>query len=217
MAVLCLIGAAYFLEVNRLLRSALEGISALGAWGPLLFMLLYVLATILFVPGFILTLGAGILFGIIQGSILVSISSTTGATLAFLIGRYLARGWVAGKIRGNRRFEAIDGAVAKEGWKIVGLTRLSPVFPFNLLNYAYGLTRVSLRDYLLASWLGMLPGTVMYVYVGSLAGDLAALGSDGRTRGPAEWTLYVIGLVATLVLTVYITRIARGALDRRIS
>ncbi len=161
-------------------------------------------------------MAAGLLFGVRQGTLLVSVSSISGATLAFLIGRYLARDWVAAKIQGNSKFEAIDGAVAQEGWKIVGLTRLSPVFPFNLLNYAFGLTQVSLKDYFLASWIGMLPGTVMYVYIGSLAGDLAALGSGERSRTPAEWALYGVGLMATVVLTLYITRIAQRALNRRV-
>lgn len=180
-------------------------------------MALYVLATVLFLPGWILTLGAGAVFGVIKGSILVSIGATLGATAAFLIGRHLARGWVASKTAGNPRFEAIDAAVAREGWKIVGLTRLSPAFPFNLLNYAFGLTRVSLRDYVLASWIGMMPGTVMYVYLGSLAGDLATLGSGRASRTPAEWGLYVVGLLATVGVTVYVTRIARAALDKRIT
>ncbi|HSW50743.1 MAG TPA: VTT domain-containing protein, partial [Bryobacteraceae bacterium] len=113
----------------------------------------------------------------------------------------------------------VDNAVAAEGWKIVGLTRLSPVFPFNLLNYAFGLTRVSLRDYVVASWIGMIPGTVMYVYLGSLAGSLAELGlkEGGRARTQAEWALYAVGLVATVAVTVVITRIARRALNLRIN
>jgi len=132
-------------------------------------------------------------------------------------GRYLAREWVAAMIRGNQKFEAIDAAVAQEGWKIVGLTRLSPVFPFNLLNYAFGLTQVSLKHYFLASWIGMLPGTVMYVYIGSLAGDLATLGIGERSRTPAEWALYGVGLMATVVLTLYLTRIAQRALNRTVT
>ena len=162
-------------------------------------------------------MAAGLLFGVLQGTLLVSISSISGATIAFLIGRYLARGWVAGKIQGNQKFEAIDVAVAQEGWKIVGLTRLSPLFPFNLLNYAFGLTQVSLKDYFLASWIGMLPGTVMYVYIGSLAGDLATLVSGELSRTPAEWAFLGVGLIATVVLTLYLTRIAQRALDRKVT
>ena len=179
-------------------------------------MLLYILATVLFVPGSILTLGAGFVFGVVRGMVYVSIASTIGATLAFLIGRYLARDWILRKVEGNRKFKAIDNAVGREGWKIVALTRLSPIFPFNLLNYAYGLTRVNLRAYVLTSWVAMLPGTLMYVYIGSLAGDLATLGTGARTRTPLEWALYGLGLAATLAVTIYVTFLARKAV-RQIS
>src|SRR5690606_28498352 len=113
--------------------------------------------TVLLIPGSALTLGAGALFGVFWGTVYASTGATLGATCAFLIGRYLARDWVAARIARRPAFVAIDRAVAEEGWKIVGLTRLSPIFPFVLLNYAFGLTRVSLRDYVFASWLGMLP------------------------------------------------------------
>src|ERR1700724_4474415 len=142
----------------------LEWISSLGAVAPIVFIAAYIAACVLFIPGSIMTIGAGILFGVVRGAIYVSIGATLGATAAFLIGRYFARDWVATKLAGNSTFNEIDAAVGREGWRIVGLTRLSPVFPFNLLNYAYGLTRVSLRDYVLASSLGMLPGAVMYKY-----------------------------------------------------
>jgi uncharacterized membrane protein YdjX (TVP38/TMEM64 family) len=211
--VVALLAARYF-DAPALLRTALEAIARLGAWGPVLFVVLYVAATVLFLPGSILTLGAGVVFGLARGAIIVSISATLGATAAFLVGRYVARDWVAGKIEGNPRFKAIDEAVAREGWKIVGLTRLSPVFPFNLLNYAFGLTRVSLSHYVIASWIGMMPGTVMYVYLGSVAGTLAGAGG-GTSRTPAEWTLYAVGLAATIGVTVYVTRLARRALARR--
>lgn len=205
-------------NVQDLLKNALEWVRGLGPAGPLLFLVIYVLATVLFLPGSVLTLGAGAVFGVVMGSIIVSVSSTLGAVCAFLAGRYLARGWVEGKIDENPRFKAIDEAVAHEGWKIVGLTRLSPIFPFNLLNYAYGVTKVSLRDYFLASWIGMLPGTVMYVYIGSLAGDIATLGAGGG--GPtsiAQWVLRIVGLAATIGVTVYVTRIARRTLDAKVS
>lgn len=212
-----LLALARYLNAQALLRSALDGIAGLGPWGPVIFVLLYVLATVLFLPGSILTLGAGVVFGVVKGSIAVSVAATLGATAAFLVGRYLARDWVGRKIEGNTRFKAIDEAVAREGWKIVGLTRLSPVFPFNLLNYAFGLTRVSLRDYFFASWIGMMPGTVMYVYIGSLASDLATVATGQRARTPAEWALYVVGLLATLAVTIYVTRVARRALQQRIA
>ncbi len=207
---------AKFFNVQRLLKQSLIWVAQLGPLGPVIFVGIYVLACVFFVPGSILTLGAGVLFGVVRGSLLVSLASTLGATAAFLVGRYLARDWVARKIEGNEKFKAIDTAVAEEGWKIVGLTRLSPVFPFNLLNYAFGLTRVRLKDYCFASWIGMMPGTIMYVYIGSLAGDLATLGTMRRVKTPGEWILYAAGLVATIVVTIFVTRLARRALDKKV-
>ena len=188
----------------------------MGFPGYGIFVGVYVAACVCFIPGSILTLGAGAIYGVVSGSILVSVSSTLGATVAFLLGRYLARGWVARRIEGNVRFAAVDNAVGRQGWKIILLTRLSPIFPFTLLNYAYGLTKVRLRDYFLASWLGMLPGTVMYVYLGSLAKSLSAIGTDcpDCQRGPWQWALYAVGLVATVAVTIVITRVARRALGQ---
>jgi uncharacterized membrane protein YdjX (TVP38/TMEM64 family) len=212
-----LIVAAKFFNFQGILKNALESIGNLGPWGPAAFILIYIIATVLFIPGSLLTLGSGVLFGVVGGTVCVSIGSVLGATCAFLTGRYLTRDWVSKQIESNLKFQAIDAAVASEGWKIVLLTRLSPIFPFNLLNYAFGVTQVSLKDYFLASWIGMIPGTVMYVYIGSLAGSLAAIGSSGRSRTAAEWALYGIGLVATIALTVYATRLAKKALDDKIS
>lgn len=205
------------LNLQRHVADALAWIQSLGSAGMGIYAGLYVLACVLFVPGSLLTLGAGAIYGVVAGSLIVSVSSVLGATAAFLVGRHLARGWIAKKIEGNARFAAIDDAVAEEGWRIVGLTRLSPVFSFNLLNYAYGLTRVSLREYVLASWIGMMPGTVMYVYLGSLAGDLASLGAGAeRATTPVEWALYALGLLATAGVTLYVTKIAKKALAKKI-
>lgn len=200
-----------FSDAREWLRLGLESVERLGAWGPVLFIAGYVLACVLLIPGAALTLGAGAVFGVGWGSVYVSLASTLGATAAFLVGRHLVRRWVVGKLAGNAMFAAIDQAVAEQGWRIVGLTRLSPVFPFTLLNYAFGVTRVSLRDYVLASWIGMMPGTVMYVYLGSLA----RAGAGGQQKSPAEWALYGVGLLATVAVTVVITRIARQAIARR--
>ncbi len=207
-----LISAVKYLHVQDLLKQALDWVAQLGPWGAVIFIAIYVVATVLFVPGSVLTLGAGVLFGMVRGSLYVSIAATLGATCAFLLGRYLARDAIARKIEGNARFTAIDRAVAKEGWKIILLTRLSPAFPFTLLNYAFGLTQVKLGHYVLASWIGMMPGTVMYVYLGSLA--KAASGPPTRTTG--EWILYGVGLIATVVVTLLVTRIARQALAKKI-
>ena len=211
-----LIAAANSFDLQQIFRDTLAWISGLGVIAPVIFIAIYILACVLLLPGSILTLGAGIVFGVVKGSIVVSIASTLGAACAFLVGRYFARGWVSEKIAGNEKFKAIDEAVAHEGWKIVLLTRLSPVFPFNLLNYAYGLTKVSLGHYFLASWVGMIPGTILYVYIGSLAGDLASIGTGVRTRTTGEWILYGVGLLATVAVTVFVTRIAKKAIASRI-
>jgi len=211
-----LIAAATFFDLQQIFRDTLAWISGLGVIAPVIFIVIYILACVLLLPGSILTLGAGIVFGVVKGSIVVSVGSTLGATCAFLVGRYFARGWVSEKIGRNEKFNAIDEAVAREGWKIVLLTRLSPVFPFNLLNYGFGLTKIGLKHYILASWTGMIPGTIMYVYIGSLAGDLASLGTGNRTRTTGEWILYGVGLLATLAVTVFVTRLAKRSLAGRI-
>lgn len=202
--------------INNALQHTLQWIDSLGSWAPAMFIIIYIIATVLLISGLILTLGAGILFGLVKGSILVSIASTLAATVAFLVGRYLARGWIAKRIETQPKFQAIDEAVAKEGWKIVGLTRLSPIFPFVFLNYAFGVTKVSLKDYVIASWIGMMPGTVMYVYIGSLAKDLASLGDPNQSTSSLEWIIRIVGLIATVIVTIYVTQIAKKALDDRI-
>lgn len=200
----------------ELITNILIWVDNLGPLAPIIFTLIYTITTVMLISGAVLTLGAGIIFGVVLGSIYVSIASTLAATVAFLIGRYLARGWVAKQIEDKPRFQAIDSAVGKEGWKIVCLTRLSPVFPFVFLNYAFSLTQISLRDYVLASWVGMIPGTIMYVYLGSLAKDLASLGSAKADTGNLELILRVIGLIATVAVTIYITQIAKKALESKI-
>lgn len=172
---------------------------------------LYVLATVAFLPGSALTLGAGAAFGLWKGFALVSIASTLGASAAFLVGRHLLRDWVTRKLEKVPAFAAIAGAVGAEGWKVVLLTRLSPVLPFNLLNYAYGLTTVGFGEYALASWLGMIPGTFLYVYLGAAAGEAARGGSRARTS--AEWALYAGGLAATAVAAWLVGRTAKLALS----
>ena len=202
---------------QQILRNALQWVDDLGAIAPIAFMLIYIVATVAFLPGSVLTLGAGVLFGIVKGSIYVFLGATIGATLAFLVGRYIARGWISKKIEDNQKFKAIDKAVGKEGLKIVLLTRLSPVFPFNLLNYGLGVTGVSLKDYVLGS-IGMIPGTIMYVYIGSLAGSIATIGGETQpdANPVAQWAIRIIGFVATVAVTLYVTKIARKALNESI-
>jgi uncharacterized membrane protein YdjX (TVP38/TMEM64 family) len=187
-------------------------VNSLGVWGPAVFIVGYAVAVVVLAPAFVLTLAAGAIFGLLRGTIYVFIAATIGAALAFLVSRYFARGLVERRIARNERFTRIDGAVANEGRKIVFLLRLSPVFPFTLLNYALGLTRVRFLDYFVASP-GMIPGTILYVYYGKLAGDVAAAASGaGVEKGAGYYGVLVLGLVATVVVTTIVTRIARRAL-----
>ncbi len=200
--------AFQFLPVQEWLKLLQEWIDSLGFWGPVAFIIIYILATVFLLPGAAMTPLSGLLFGLGWGMLWVVIASNIGANIAFLIGRHFARDAVARKIEGNTKFAAIDKAVGADGWKIVGLTRLSPAFPFVLLNYAYGLTRVKWIHFALASLVGMFPGTFMYVYFGSL-GELAA---EGNGASIGKIALSIITLLATVLVTVLITRSAKTAL-----
>ncbi|PHQ33900.1 VTT domain-containing protein [Rhodopirellula bahusiensis] len=201
------------LPINLVTSAMNEWIGGLGWWGPIVLVLLYIVATILFVPGTILTLAAGAIFGLAVGTIVVSIGSTVGAALAFLISRYVAREKVAKLAEDNRRFAAIDRAIEEGGWKIVGLLRLSPALPFNLQNYLYGLTPIRFWPYVFTSWLAMLPATFLYVYLGHITG--AAVSAD-RERTPAEWAMLAVGLLATIAVTIYVTRLASRKLNEQV-
>jgi uncharacterized membrane protein YdjX (TVP38/TMEM64 family) len=192
-----------------------QWVESLGVWGPIVFILGYMVATVAFVPGVILTLAAGAIFGLLKGTLYTFAGATLGASAAFLVARYAARRAIEKRIEGNPRFAAIDKAVAKQGLKIVALLRLSPVFPFNLLNYALGLTQVRFLHYLLACF-AMLPGTLLYVYYGHAAGSLAEAAGGHIQKGPAYWVSLGIGLAATLAVTVLITRVASKALKEQI-
>jgi uncharacterized membrane protein YdjX (TVP38/TMEM64 family) len=198
-------------QVTSVFENALAWIEGLGSLGALVYVALYIVACILLLPGSALTLGAGAVFGLPLGFALTSIGSTLGATASFVIGRYFARDQVSNKIDGNKTFKAIDDAVAQQGWKIVFLTRLTPALPFNLQNYGYGLTKVKLPHYILASWIGMMPGTVLYVYIGLLTGE--AVTGDASA---AQWAMRIVALVATVWVTVMITRIAKRALNQAV-
>ncbi|MDZ8183774.1 MAG: TVP38/TMEM64 family protein [Nostoc sp. ChiSLP02] len=217
--VITFIIAAKQLNLQGLLHTSVIWVESLGIFGPIAYIVIYNLATLLFIPGSLLTLKGGCLFGVFWGSIYVLIAAIIGATLAFLIGRHFSRNWVCQQMDKHPKFKAIDLAVAKEGWKIVLLTRLSPLFPFNLLNYAFGVTQVSLKDYILGSF-GIIPGTVMYVYIGSLAGNLAMISTSHQPRTLEtqiwEWIMQGVGLVATVAVTVYITKIAQKALNKSV-
>ncbi len=214
--------AAIFLALSRLplkdwTGELLSWIQTLGPAAPAILIAVYILACVLLVPGSLITLGAGFLFGLTMGYVVVAIGSVAGATLAFLIGRTVARGWISERVGENPKFRAVDEAVGQRGFYIVFLTRLSPLFPFTLLNYFYGITAVKLRDYVLASWIGMIPGTLMYVYFGSIVKTLTELFTGTAAQGSGATILFWVGLVATVTVAVVVTRIAKRALNEVIA
>ena len=213
LAVVGLIIAAWVLPLADWFQLMFAWIEANRSYSWSVFILVYVLATVFMLPGSLLTLAAGFLFGLGYGFAIVSFASVTGATCAFLVGRFFARDWVESKLAGMPRFAALDKAIAARGWLVVLLTRLSPLFPFNLLNYALGRTSVRLAQYMLLSWIGMMPGTVLYVYLGSVASSLSAVVSGDVGDSPIGSWLFYLGLVATLILTIFITRLATRALN----
>jgi uncharacterized membrane protein YdjX (TVP38/TMEM64 family) len=184
----------------------------MGATGGAIYAVFYIAGTALFFPGLPLTLGAGFLYGAIIGTLVVSPASVAGATLAFLIARYIARDWVTRRLKKYRKVAAIDRAIEKNGFKAVVLLRLQPVLPFNILNYALGLTSIRLRDYMLASWIGMFPATVLYVYLGSVMNDISDLLRGRPNSGMAGRLLLWGGLVAIVVLVWWLGRVAKKAL-----
>jgi uncharacterized membrane protein YdjX (TVP38/TMEM64 family) len=214
--ILALTAAVILLPVKDWLVAMLAWTQNLGVWGPVFVAAFYIVACILFLPGSVLTLGAGFIFKVFIGTITVSIGSTLGACAAFLVGRTIARDWISRKIIANEKFAAIDNAVGQQGFKIVLLTRLSPIFPFNLLNYAFGLTKVSFTKYALASWIGMLPGTVMYVYFGAGLRSLADVATGKVETGAAGQIFFWFGLAVTIVVTVFVTHLARKALKQTV-
>lgn len=203
--------------LSELVPTILLWVQSLGSLGAIAFISIYIIATVALVPGSILTLGAGLLFGVVWGSVYVLVGAVVGETCAFLLGRYLLRNWVEQKISGDRTFAALDRALNRSGLKIILLTRLSPIIPFSLLNYAFGITGVSVKDYLLGS-IGMIPMTVVYVYFGSLAGDLATINMATQLANPElQWAIDIIGFIATITCTVYVGNVARQALNRSLT
>jgi uncharacterized membrane protein YdjX (TVP38/TMEM64 family) len=212
-AATAVVAAIALLPVGEWIPRLVEWIEGAGLVGAVAYAVTYVVATVLLLPASLLTLGAGFAYGPLAGTLLVSPVSVTAATIAFLLGRTVARGWIAARVVRDPRFAAVDAAIEREGLKIVILLRLSPVLPFGLLNYALGLTRVRLRDYVLGSFVGMLPATFLYVYLGSLVTTAASLGSSAATAGTGQQMIYWSGLAATVLVTVFVTRLARRALS----
>lgn len=209
-----LVVVSFFLPVKDYIIAVLEWTQGLGFWGPVVLAIFYILACVLLLPGGIITLAAGFMFGVVTGTITVSVGSTLGASAAFLVGRTFARDWIQKKMSARPKFAAIDRAVGEQGFKIVLLTRLSPIFPFNMQNYAYGLTGVKLWKYTLASWIGMLPGTLAYCYIGSGLRSLTEVATGQTGGGWVQRVFFWGGLGATIIVVIVVTKIANTAMKR---
>ena len=215
LGVVAVIVAVKFLPIADWLNGFNQWIKGFGVWGIILYVGVYALATVLFLPGWIFTVGAGITFGLFWGTVAAICGATIGATLAFLIARYAARGAVSERFATNKKFSAIDDAIGKQGWKMVALLRLSPLIPFNLSNYLYGLTAIKLLPYIAASFFGMLPGTLLYVYLGTIGRIGIDAASARSAKSPLEYWALALGLMATIVVTVFLTRLAQRAMRSR--
>jgi len=211
---LALAAAGRMLPLQAWLGTLNQRVAGFGPAGLAVFVAVYAVAAVFFVPGSVLTIGAGFAFGLLRGTVAVSLGSTLGAGLAFLVSRHLVRKRISVLAQRNEKFAAIDQAIGREGWKIILLLRLSPLIPFNLSNYLYGLTAIPFRPYLLASWVGMLPATVLYVYLGVVG--KASLGTATGQGGGEYWLHFfylVVGLAATVTVTWFVSRIAARALN----
>ena len=212
--IIALFLAMRFLPVQQRLMNFNDWVSQMGVAGIFIFVVVYAVATVLLAPGSILTIGAGFAFGLWKGFLAVSAGATIGASLAFLIARFIARDKIEAIARRDEKFRKIDNAIAREGTKLIFLLRLSPVMPFNLSNYFYGLTGVRFWPYVVASWIGMMPGTFLYVYIGaaSKAAVAAAAGGEAVKHSWQYWTFLSVGFFATIIVTIWVTKIARDAL-----
>jgi len=184
----------------------IDYVRGLGALGYVVYTLGYAIVG-LFVPASVLTIGAGALFGIVGGSIVVAIGATLAATLAFLLARTVLRKRIERMVARNPRFVAVDRAIAREGAKIVVLVRLAAVFPFLFVNYAFGLTGIGTLRYIAATFLGILPGTIAFVYIG-------AAGAAAATQSKTKTIFTIVGAVIALAVSIYVGRIAHRAIQR---
>ncbi|MEP6822543.1 MAG: TVP38/TMEM64 family protein [Chthoniobacterales bacterium] len=211
LALIVLSSAASFLPLKDWIKSFTDWVQGLGALGVVIFIVAYAIATVLFLPGALFTLAAGLVYGVLGGAAVALTGATIGASLAFLCGRYLVRKRVEEGTKDNEKFQAIDGAIEKQGWKIIGLLRLSPLIPFNLSNYFYGVTAIKFWPYFLATFFGMMPGTLLYAYLGA-AGKAGIGGAASGGNSTLKWVFFGVGLLATVVVTVIVSRTAKKAL-----
>lgn len=212
--VAAMLAVLVYFDVHEQVVHLLQWFDAQGAWASMLFILVMAAVVVLLLPGVLFTTGAGFVFGVVEGSVYVITGTTLGATLAFLIARYLFGQRARQYILARSRLRVVSDELTPHGWKIVLLTRLIPFFPGKISNYFFGLTPFSLRGYVGGSLLGFIPFSVHNVYLGSIAADLSTLGARNVGRTPLEWALYGAGFVAAVTAVVVLSRLARRALAR---
>lgn len=204
------------LDVHPYVLELFAWLDGIGIWGPLLFMLIYMLIVVFVLPGILFTLGAGFLFGVVKGSIYVVLANTLGATIAFLIARHFLWKRASQYLLRQPKLKMLNDHFMPKGWKIVLITRMIPFFPFKLSNYFFGLTHISLRGFVIGHMIGCVPLTINIVYVGSLAADLATLGTpEAAARSPLEWALYGSGFVLAAVAGICLAWRSNQVLDKQ--
>ncbi|KAB2039893.1 hypothetical protein ES319_D02G042300v1 [Gossypium barbadense] len=210
--------ACFTLPIEAILKDFLLWVEKdLGPWGPLVLAVAYIPLTVLAVPASVLTLGGGYLFGLLLGFISDSIGATVGAGAAFLLGRTIGRSLVVTRLKDYPQFRLVAIAIQRSGFKIILLLRLAPLLPFSMLNYLLSVTPVSLGEYLLASWLGMVPITLALVYVGTTLKDLSDVTHGWNEFSTARWAFLILGLVVSVVLMICVTKVAKTALDKALA
>lgn len=211
----CAAGVVYFKELREEGKEWLLSLRAQSTWGPLLVGLTYLPLSVFALPTWWITVLAGYTFGLARTFIAVWIGSSLGATCAFLLGRYLGRDWIVRRLAKFPRLSALDQAFEDQGWKIVLLARLSPLIPFNILNYASGVSRLSLKGYVLATTLGMIPGILLFTQLGVLLNLSIPLEEQITLKNPAVLYFSGFGLVMTFVATWWLGRLAKRVLDKQ--
>ena len=203
-----------YFDVHEDVLRFIDWLDALGIWGPLLFIVVIMLVVVLLLPGVMFTTGAGFVFGVVEGTVCVVVGTTLGATLAFLIARYLFGERASQFVLRHARLRLVSEEFTPQGWKIVLLTRLVPFFPFKLSNYFFGLTQFSLRGFMGGTFVGIIPLSLHNAWLGSIAAGITVPGGHIAARTPFEWVLYSGGFLAIIGLVVYLNSLARRALAR---
>jgi uncharacterized membrane protein YdjX (TVP38/TMEM64 family) len=212
--VTAILGALLLFGVDEQVLRLLTWLDAQGPWASLLFMLIIAAVVVLLLPGALFTIGAGFVFGVVEGTVYVVFGTTLGAMIAFLIARHLFGERATRFVLRHNKLKLVSEELAPQGWKVVMLTRLVPFFPFKLSNYFFGLMPFSLRGFTGGTFLGIIPFSVHNVYLGSIAADIATLGTRNTDRTPLEWGLYGVGFLVAVGVVIYLSRLARRALTR---